>query len=122
MDLRQIAADVPDYLMDWFDKLFQLQSQTRASAAQVDSETISELSLIQQLMRDALNKFDIQPEEIKLGQTSFDSRLYDATLVTQTTQFPVNTVVEVNHCGFRKLSTGEVLRRPKVVVSGMGTF
>jgi cell division protein FtsL len=119
-ELKKISVGAPEYLMDWFDRLFQLQSQLAASQNSVDPRTAEEFAYIQKLASDALGKFDIQPEEIKPGRTSFDNRLYDAALITQSSQFPANTIIGVHQCGFRKLSTGEVLRRPKVVVAGVG--
>jgi GrpE protein len=118
--LKKRVADAPDYLMNWYDTLFQLQSQIGGSAQRsaVEAETASDLSRIQQIARDALGKFDIQPEAIQIGQTSYDRRLHEAALVRQAPQFPVNTVIEVHKCGFRKMSTGEVLRMPQVVVAG----
>lgn len=122
-DLKKMVSSVPDYLMDWFDKLYQLQSQVAASEAQgakPDSQTAAQLAQIQKVSREVLGKFDIQPEEIQVGQTSYDRRLHDAALITQSSQFPANTVIGIHQCGFRKASTGEVLRRPKVVVAGVG--
>jgi molecular chaperone GrpE (heat shock protein) len=122
-DLKKMVSSQPDYLMDWFDKLYQLQSQVAASEAQgtrPDSQTAAQLAQIQSVAREALGKFDIQPEEIQVGQTSYDRRLHDAALITQSSQFPANTVIGIHQCGFRKASTGEVLRRPKVVVAGVG--
>jgi len=118
--LKKRVADAPHYLMNWYDTLFQLQSQIGGSAQRsaVEAETASDLSTIQQIARDALGKFDIQPEAIQIGQTSYDRRLHEAALVRQAPQFPVNTVIEVHKCGFRKMSTGEVLRMPQVVVAG----
>ena len=122
-DLKKMVAAVPDYLMDWFDRLYQLQSQVAASEAQGsrgDGQTTAQLAQIQKLAREVLGKFDVQPEEIQVGQTSYDRRLHDAALITQSSQFPANTVIGIHQCGFRKASTGEVLRRPKVVVAGVG--
>ncbi len=122
-DLKKMVSGVPDYLMDWFDKLHQLQSQVAASDAQgarPDNQTAAQLAQIQKVAREVLGKFDIQPEEIQVGQTSYDRRLHDAALITQSSQFPANTVIGIHQCGFRKASTGEVLRRPKVVVAGVG--
>jgi molecular chaperone GrpE (heat shock protein) len=116
---RRLAGSAPDHLMNWFDKLFQLQTQFNA-AASVDPQTSEELTLVQQLAKDALGRFDIQPEEIQPGRTSFDNRLYDAALVSQSSQYPANTVIGVQQCGFRRRSNGELLRRPKVIVAGLG--
>ena len=117
-ELREIAASVPDYLMDWFDRLSQLQAQ--AAQAAIDAETAARLTQIHRTAKDVLGKFDIQPEEIQVGVTVFDRRLHDASLITQSPQYPANTVVGVQQYGFRKLSTGDVLRRPKVIVAGVG--
>ncbi|HMF55955.1 MAG TPA: nucleotide exchange factor GrpE [Pyrinomonadaceae bacterium] len=120
-DLKRILNSAPDYLMDWYNNFFQLQSQVTSSqvaSIPVDVETINEMAQIQRVAREALGKFDIQPEEIQVGQTGFDRRLHEATLVRQSTQYPSNTVIEVHRCGFRRMSTGEVLRRPQVVVAG----
>lgn len=119
-NLKKLVSEVPDYLMNWYDTLFQLQSQIGGSAQRsaVETETASDLSRIQQIARDALGKFDIQPEAIQIGQTSYDRRLHEAALVRHAPQFPVNTVIEVHKCGFRKMSSGEVLRMPQVVVAG----
>ena len=117
--LKKIVADAPDYLMDWYDTLFQLQSQVSGGQrTATEAETATDLAKTQQIAREALGKFDIQPEAIQIGQTSYDRRLHEAALVRQSPQFPVNTVIEVHKCGFRKMSTGEVLRRPHVVVAG----
>ena len=122
-ELKSMTTSMSDYLMNWFDDLFQLQSQVaaaQASISQVDASTVAELAQIQKIARDVLGKFDIQPEEIQIGQTFFDRRLHDAELIAQSAQFPANTVIGVNQCGFRKASTGEALRRPKVIVAGVG--
>lgn len=111
--------DAGDYLMDWYNNLFQLQAQLcQIQGSQADAETAAELVKIQQLAREALNRFDIQPEVIEIGQTSFDRRLHEATLVRPAPQYPINTVIDVQKCGFRRMTTGEVLRRPEVVVAG----
>jgi uncharacterized protein YoxC len=121
-ELKKLVTAAPDYLMDWFNNLFQLQnlllSGGQRDVDNMDGEIIHELSHIQKIAREALSKFDIQPEAIQLGQTSYDRRLHDATMVRQSSQFPINTVIEVHQCGFRRMSTGEVLRRPQVVVAG----
>jgi hypothetical protein len=117
-ELGEITAGVPDYLMDWFDKLSQLQAQ--GAQAAIDAETAARLNQIHRTARDVLGKFDIQAEEIQIGVTAFDRRLHDASLITQSPQYPANTVVGVQQSGFRKLSTGDVLRRPKVIVAGVG--
>jgi hypothetical protein len=122
-ELGKLMADVPDYLMDWFDKFYQLQSQAIAaqtSNGAVEIQTAAEFLKVRKTAGEILGKFDIQPEEIQVGQTSFDRRLHEAALITQAPQYPANTVIAVHRCGFRKLSTGEVLRRPKVVVAGVG--
>jgi hypothetical protein len=117
--LKKVLSEAPDYLMDWYDDLFQLQSQLcQEQRSQIEAETVTQLAKIQNAAREALGKFDIQPEAIQVGQTSFDRRLHDAALVRQSVQFPINTVVEVHRSGFRRMSTGEVLRRPQVVVAG----
>jgi len=117
---KKLSANVPDYLMNWFDKLFQLQMQLSDATVRVDAQTSEKLAFVQNLAKDALGRFDIQPEEIQAGRTSFDNRLYDAAMVTQSSQYPANTVIGVQQCGFRRRSTGEVLRRPKVIVAGLG--
>ncbi len=118
--LKKRVADVSDYLMNWYDTLFQLQSQTAGlgQRSPVEADTANDLSRIQQIAREALGKFDIQAEAIQIGQTTYDRRLHEAALVRQAPQFPVNTVIEIHRCGFRKMSTGEVLRIPQVVVAG----
>lgn len=120
-EFKKTIAGVPDHLMNWFDNLFQLYSQVTAAQPahpSVDAETASGLVHILHLAREVLGKFDIQPEEIQVGETCYDRRLHDAALVTPASQFPANTVIGVHQCGFRRMSTGEVLRRPKVVVAG----
>jgi molecular chaperone GrpE (heat shock protein) len=124
-ELKRTLTGMPDYLMNWFDDLFQLLSQVtsaQASDSLVDAQTAAELNLIKKIARDVLVKFDVQPEEIQIGQTSYDRRLHDAELIAQSAQFPANTVIGVNQCGFRKVSTGEVLRRPRVIVAGVGAI
>jgi hypothetical protein len=118
-DLKKIVAEAPDYLMDWYNSLSQLQGQlSQVQRTSTDAEMAAGLTKVQQMAREALGKFDIQPEAIQIGQTSYDRRLHDAALVRQTAQYPINTIVEVHKCGFRRMSTGEVLRRPQVVVAG----
>lgn len=118
-NLKKGIDDAGDYLMDWYNNLFQLQAQLgQIQGSQADAETANELGKIQQLAREALNRFDIQPEAIEIGQTSFDRRLHEATLVRPAPQYPINTVIDVQKCGFRRMTTGEVLRRPEVVVAG----
>jgi len=117
--LKKLVDDAPDYLMDWYDQLFHLQNQLgQGQRSPVEAEAVIELAKIQAAAREALGKFDIQPEAIQIGQTTFDRRLHDASLIRQSAQFPTNTVVEVHNCGFRRMSSGEVLRRPQVVVAG----
>src|SRR5258707_7435781 len=118
-NLKKIVAEAPDYLMDWYNSLSQLQGQlSQVQRTSTDAELAAGLAKVQQMAREALGKFDIQPEAIQIGQTSYDRRLHDAALVRQTAQYPINTIVEVHKCGFRRMSTGEVLRRPQVVVAG----
>jgi GrpE len=118
-ELKKIVAEAPDYLMDWYNNLFQLQGQlNQVQRTSTDAELAAGLVKVQQVAREALGKFDIQPEAIQVGQTSYDRRLHDAALVRQAAQYPINTIVEVHKCGFRRMSTGEVLRRPQVVVAG----
>ncbi|HWP44358.1 MAG TPA: nucleotide exchange factor GrpE [Blastocatellia bacterium] len=122
-ELRKMIADVPEYLMNWFDRFYQLQTQATASqtpGGAAEAQTAAEFLKVQRVARETLGKFDIQPEEIQVGQTSFDRRLHEAALITQTPKYPANTVIAVHSCGFRRVSTGEVLRRPKVVVAGVG--
>jgi molecular chaperone GrpE (heat shock protein) len=115
-DWKRIVTSAPDYLMDWFDDLFQLHIQ----ASSVDTETAVALHQIKRQAREAFGKFDIQPEEVQIGQTMFDRRIHEAAVITQSAQFPANTVIGVEQCGFRRLTTGEALRRPKVIVAGAG--
>ncbi len=118
-DLKKIVAEAPDHLMDWYNSLSQLQGQlSQVQRTSTDAEMAAGLAKVQQMGREALGKFDIQPEAIQIGKTSYDRRLHDAALVRQTAQYPINTIVEVHKCGFRRMSTGEVLRRPQVVVAG----
>ena len=122
-ELRSISTSAPVYLMNWFDDLFQFRSLVagaQESGSEAYARTAAELVEIQKIATDVLGKFDIQPEEILIGLTSFDRRLHDAELIAQSAQFPANTVIGVNQCGFRKVSTGEALRRPKVIVAGVG--
>jgi|SRR5215213_541674 len=118
-NLKGGIDEAGEYLMDWYNNLFQLQAQLgQTQGSQADSETAAELAEIQQLASEALNRFDIQPEAIQIGHTSFDSRLHEAALVRPAPQYPINTVIDVHKCGFRRMTTGEVLRRPEVVVAG----
>jgi molecular chaperone GrpE (heat shock protein) len=119
-ELKKRIDSAEDELMDWFDNFSQFQSQMTAQAARapLDPDTANALARIQQFAREALGKFDIQPEEIQVGRTNYDRRLHDATLVRQSSQFPINTVIEVLRYGFRRMSTGQALRRPQVVVAG----
>lgn len=119
-ELKNKIVTAPDALMDWFDNFSQFQSQlaTQAARATLDADSANTAAQIQRLAREALNKFDIQPEEIQVGRTSYDRRLHDMSLIRQSSQFPTNTVIEVLRCGFRRMSNGEVLRRPQVIVAG----
>lgn len=120
-ELKQRVESAPEYLMNWFDNFFQLQnhlSAAQASNSPTNTEIVNAAAQVQRSAREALGKFDIQPEEIQAGQTAYDRRLHEASLVRQSAQFPINTVIEVLRCGFRRMSTGEVLRRPQVVVAG----
>lgn len=119
-NLRKIVDGACDYLMDWYNSLFQFQHQLeQGQRSAAEAELAAELSRVQLLAREALNKFDVQPEAIQIGQTQYDRRLHEAILVRQS-QFPLNTVIEIHECGFRKMSTGEALRRPQVIVAGAG--
>lgn len=120
-EMKQRVENAPEYLMNWFDNFFQLQnhlSAAQASNSPANAEIVNAAAQVQRSAREALGKFDIQPEEILAGQTAYDRRLHEASLVRQSAQFPINTVIEVLRCGFRRMSTGEVLRRPQVVVAG----
>lgn len=119
-ELKKVVADAPNYLMEWFNSLFQLQNQLLSAGARsaIESEIFNELVQIQKIAQEVLGRFDIQLETIQVGQTNYDRRLHEATMVRQSSQFPTNTVIEVHRCGFRRMSTGEVLRRPEVVVAG----
>lgn len=118
-NLKRAIDEAGDYLMDWYNNLYQLQAQLgQTQGSQADVETAAELAKVQQIAREALNRFDIQPEAIQIGQTSFDRRLHEAALVRPAPQYPTNTVIDVQKCGFRRMTTGEVLRRPEVVVAG----
>ncbi len=120
--VRAELAAAPDYLMNWFDRLYQLRALVKEGAyPSVDAAAVSELARIQRLGEDALARFDIQPEAIDAGRTGFDRRLHDSALV-QRSSLPANTIVAVQQYGFRRLSTGDVLRRPRVVVSGAGAI
>lgn len=119
-NLKKIRDGACDYLMDWYNNLFQFQHQLeQGQRSAAEAELAVELSRIQHLAREALNKFDVQPEAIQIGQTKYDRRLHEAILVRQS-QFPLNTVIDIHECGFRKMSTGEALRRPQVIVAGSG--
>lgn len=119
-ELNKSIAGAADYVMDWFNSLFQLQNQLASSGTRsaLESEIINELVHIQKTAQEVLAKFDVQLETIQVGQTNYDRRLHEATMVRQSSQFPTNTVIDVHRCGFRRISTGEVLRRPEVVVAG----
>lgn len=120
-ELKKRVSGAPEFLMDWFDSFSQFHSQMlngQASRLALDADITSRLAQTQTLARETLSKFDIQPEEIHVGRTGYDRRLHEATLIRQSSQFPINTVIEVLQCGFRRMSTGEVLRRPQVVVAG----
>lgn len=119
-ELKRIITSAPDYLMDWFNSLYQLQNQLVSAGARsaIESEIFNELIQIQKIAQEVIGKFDIQLESIQVGQTNYDRRLHEATMVRQSSQFPTNTVIEVHRCGFRRMSNGEVLRRPEVVVAG----
>lgn len=117
-NLKKILEGACDYLMDWYNSLFQFQNQLeQGQRSAAEAELAAELARVQQLAREALNKYDVQPEAIHIGQTQYDRRLHEAILVRQS-QFPLNTVIEIHECGFRKMSTGEALRRPQVSVAG----
>lgn len=116
--LKREISQADDHLMDWYNNLFQLRSQLNQTPGALEAVTVADLEEIQQLAREALSRFDIQPEAIQIGNTSFDRRLHEATLVRPAPQYAANTVIDVHKCGFRRMSTGEVLRRPEVVVAG----
>ncbi|HEV2706440.1 MAG TPA: thioredoxin family protein [Pyrinomonadaceae bacterium] len=121
--LKRFVEGTPDFLMDWFSDFSQLQSQVwaaQATDASIDSETLDAFARIQRTARDVLNSFDIQPEEIQVGQTLYDRNLHDFSMPRQGTPYPPQTIVEVQRAGFRRLSSGEVLRRPQVVVASSG--
>jgi molecular chaperone GrpE (heat shock protein) len=121
--LRQFVDGTTEFLMDWFSDFSQLQGQVwaaQAADASIDAETLDAFTRIQRTARDVLNSFDIQPEEIQVGQTLYDRNLHDFSMPRQGTPYPPQTIVEVQRAGFRRLSSGEVLRRPQVVVASSG--
>jgi len=123
-DVGQLVEGAEDYLMDWFSNYTQLlnQAQTSGASAQPNtSRVVEELSTVHAVAREVLRGFDILPVEIQPGQTPYDHRLHDTAMIKATTGYPANTVVEVQRAGFRRMSTGEVLRRPQVIVSGATT-
>lgn len=121
-ELKRRTAGAAEYLMDWFDNFYQLLAQAQSLAqlqnGSIDTETWNALLRIQKVAREVLGKFDVQVEEIQVGHTAYDRRLHEAALIRQSAQVPANTVIGVQRCGFRRMSTGEVLRRPQVVVAG----
>lgn len=120
-DIGQLVSGAQDYLMDWFSDYTELLSQTQAAAASAQQTTdgvMDELSRVHAVAREVLRAFDILPVEIQVGQTAYDHRLFDMAMTRATAQYPANTIIEVQRTGFRRMSTGEVLRRPQVIVSG----
>ncbi len=121
--LKQLTRGAGEFLMDWYSNFSQLQSQLRTAQsadATIDREVIAGLSEIQRTAHQVLNHFDIQPEEIEIGLTVFDRFLHELSMPRMGTPYPPQTIVEVQRAGFRRLSSGEVLRRPQVVVASSG--
>lgn len=120
-EIQERIEGADDELMNWFDDFYQLLSQVKTlhdAGALFDADLLRDITQVQRTAREVLNRFDIQPEEILVGRTNFDRRLHDAALVRQSSQYPTNTVIEVQRSGFRRASDGQVLRRPQVVVAG----
>src|SRR5262249_24281251 len=81
-NLKKILDGACDYLMDWYNSLFQFQYQLeQGQRSAAEAELAFEFSKIQQLARVALNKFDVQPEATSIGQTQYDRRLHEVILV-----------------------------------------
>lgn len=123
-EIGQLVTGAQDYLMDWFSDYTQLLNRAQASgtsAPQITPRVLEALAGVHAVAREVLRDFDILPVEIQPGQTAYDHRLHDAPMIKATTEYPANTVIEVQRTGFRRMSTAEVLRRPQVVISGATT-
>lgn len=109
---EEIATSTPDLLMDWLDDFFQFYLQIADN-----SELKQHLAAVLKIAKDSIDKFNIQMEEVQVGVTLFDRRVHDMALTMTSTQHRTNTIIGLQRCGFRRKSTGEVLRRPQVIVA-----
>ncbi|MGH9838374.1 MAG: hypothetical protein ACREEM_06285 [Blastocatellia bacterium] len=116
-ELRHLLANAKEFAMNWFDEFHQL-SQNLLIAGQGEGELEARLKEVRRAASEWLRRYDIQPEEVPVGETSFDSRLHELAFARHSDSHPVNTVIGVPRCGFRDARTAEVLRRPQVIVSG----
>ncbi len=120
--LERYAAGAEDRLMDWYSDFFQLYTrlqEARRAGGDVDDDVLQEMARALKVAREVLSRFDIQPEDIVIGQTLYDGRLHDFAL-TRESSHPTHTIIEVWKSGFHRMRDGETIRRPKVVVSGTG--
>lgn len=122
-EVKSWASGAEDRLMDWYSDFFQLHTrllEARRAGGAVDDAVIQGTTRTLKVAREVLSRFDIQPEEIFIGQTIYDGRMHDYAL-TRESSYPTHTIIEVWSSGFRRLRDGETLRRPRVVVAGTGS-
>ncbi|MDT5268220.1 MAG: hypothetical protein QOH49_406 [Acidobacteriota bacterium] len=121
-ELKVWASGAEDRLMDWYSDFFQLHTrlhEARRAGGAIDDAVFQEVAGTLKVAREVLSRFDIQPEEIVIGQTLYDGRLHDFTQMRESSH-PTHTIIEVLKSGFHRMRDGETIRRPKVVVAGTG--
>ncbi len=106
-DLRQwIAGDFCRFA-DVFLRAYQ--------TSELEGEA-SELAGGLATVREVLGWAEIEPIEIELGRTKFDSRLHTGQVGASDPRFPDGSIVRVDRSGFRTVG-GPVLQLPKVIVN-----
>ena len=69
---------------------------------------------------DTLRLGDLEPIEIALGETFFDSKLHEGRSREYDDRYPKGTILSVIKNGFKRASTGEIVRHAEVIVNQMG--
>jgi hypothetical protein len=122
-ELKAWTSGAEEHLMDWYSDFFQLHTrlqEARRAGGAIEDAIFQGVAGALKVAREVLSRFDIQPEEIVIGQTLYDGRLHDFAQMRESSH-PAHTIIEVLKSGFHRMRDGETIRRPKVVVTGTGS-